>query len=242
MRKTIFAEGEFYHLYNRGTDKRDIFLDDNDFTRFLKSMAEFNVIEPIGSIFENSFRRRRNKKRVNDASRSLTPDYNQNDDKNDIANTPDAKLISIVAYCLNRNHYHLLIEQVSEKGVEKFMQRLGTGYTKYFNNKYDRNGVLFQGKFKSVHVDSNEYLLHVSAYVNLNNRVHQLGSPASKLHFRSSWNEYTSKKQERTLGLCDKEIILGQFKETQAYVTFSEISLKGMKERKGSIDESVLLE
>ena len=154
MRKTQFANGEFYHVYNRGVDKRSIFLDKWDFDRFLKSMEEFNAIDPIGSIYENSF----------------------------IKEKPSQKkLVNFIAYCLNTNHFHFLIRQASEQGIEKFMQRLGTGYTKYFNNRHKRNGILFQGVFKVVHVGSNNYLLHLSSYINLNFRVHKLGSEASKL-------------------------------------------------------------
>ena len=149
-----FASGEFYHVYNRGTDKRDIFVDSNDLDRFYKSLIHFNAVEPVGSIYELSFSQENSK--------------------------PAKPLVEIICYALNQNHYHLLLKQVSDRGIEKFIQRLGTGYTKYFNNKHKRNGVLFQGKFKSVHVDSNEYLLHLSIYINLNEHAHKLGSPTSK--------------------------------------------------------------
>lgn len=217
MRKAIFAEGEFYHIYNRGTDKRDVFSDENDYARFLESMIEFNAPEPIGSLFENSYR----KKHQLGGSTSK-------DEKS------EEKLVNIVAYCLNPNHYHLILQEVSERGVEKFMQRLGTGYTMYFNKKNDRSGALFQGRFKAIHISSNPYLLHVSAYVNLNNRVHQLGGSTSK----SSWNEYTGKCE----GICKKEDILGQFRKSEEYIDFAESSLQGTLIRRGLLDDSMLLE
>src|SRR3989344_6008505 len=119
MRKMAFLPGEYYHIYNRGVDKRNIFSDKKDLGRFFQSMKEFNTKNPIGSLYENSF----------------------------------------VNYCLNPNHYHFLLTPLVEKGVEKFMQRLGTGYTMYFNERNKRSGSLFQGKFKSKHINSNEYLL-----------------------------------------------------------------------------------
>ncbi len=140
-RKVPFVVGEYYHLYNRGVEKRDIFIDNEDLNRFLKSLTEFNTVEPIGSIYEHSFGSPTPK------SRSL-------------------KLISIVAYCLNPNHYHLLVTPLKFGGIQKFMHRLGTGYTNYFNERYDRSGALFQGRYKDVHVSSNEQLLHLSAYIN----------------------------------------------------------------------------
>lgn len=81
------------------------------------------------------------------------------------------------------------------------MHRLCTGFSKYFNGKHQRSGALFQGPFKAVHVDINEYLLHVSAYVNLNNRVHRLGRSASK----SSWEEYLKGKKRKRGALREKD-------------------------------------
>ena len=173
MRKVAFAEVEFYHIYNRGTDKRTIFSDDQDLARFMQSMKEFNTPDPIGSLYQNSFK-------VAHQLRSSTPKLGADDNK-------EERLVEIIAYCLNPNHYHFVLRQVVERGITRFMQRLGTGYTNYFNHKYERTGALFQGRFKAIHIDSNEYLLHVSAYVNLNFRVHQLRSSTPK--YRASWGE-----------------------------------------------------
>ncbi|MCX6731841.1 MAG: transposase [Candidatus Parcubacteria bacterium] len=201
MRKTQFVNGEFYHIFNRGIEKRNIFSDFEDFSRFFQSIDQFNTIEPIGSIYENLFSKDLLKKQK--------------------------KLVDFICYCVNPNHYHFVLKQLLEKGIEKFMHRVGTGYTKYFNNKYKRSGSLFQGTFKSVHIDSNEYLLHISAYVNLNAKVHQLGSLASKFG-KSSWDEYVNNKN----GFCDKDIILGQFKSPAEYKNFTESSLMDIRERK----------
>lgn len=220
IRKIQFANGEFYHIFNRGTDKRNIFSDAADFDRFIQSMQEFNVLDPIGSIYEHC---RTTTKFGSEASKF---------------GRSDGKLVNITAYCLNLNHFHFILEQMSEKGIEKFMQRLGTGYTKYFNHKYVRTGALFQGVFKAVHIDSNEYLLHVSAYVNLNNRVHKFGSEASK--FRSSWGEYVGEGKKE--GICETEPVLGQFQKRTDYAPFAENSLKETLRRRGLLLESDLLE
>lgn len=203
MRKIKFVNGEYYHIYNRGVEKRKIFLDQNDFGRFFQSMKEFNNIEPIGSIYENYFRK---KQLGNPVSKS-------------------DQLVDFICYCLNPNHYHFLLKQISDKGVEKFMHKLSLGYTKYFNQKNKRSGFLFQGPFKAVHVETNEYILHLSAYINLNNKVHKLGNRVSK----SSWDEYIEKSNN---GFCKKDIILGQFKDEKEYKKFAEDSLRGILERK----------
>lgn len=206
-RRNDFAEGEFYHVYNRGVDKRIIFSDSYDTQRFSKSMIEFNVIDPIGSLYENSFLQ----------LGGPTP-------------KSEEKLVNIIAYCLNPNHFHFILEQLTDGGVSEFMKRLGGGYTGYFNNKYERSGSLFQGKFKAIHIDSDEYLLHASAYVNLNEHVHQLGGRTPKLvQSISSWREYTD---ERVKGICEKEIILGQFRDRDEYKEFALSSLESIVQRK----------
>lgn len=106
VRKIQFAVGEFYHVYNRGTDKRTIFSDDQDFMRFLQSMEEFNGPNPVGSLYQNSFRKKQQ-------LRSKASKFKDSD--------KEEKLVEIIAYCLNPNHYHFILQQVAEKGIEKFM-------------------------------------------------------------------------------------------------------------------------
>ena len=77
-------------------------------------------------------------------------------------------LVEILAWCLMPNHYHLLLRQRKENGIVLFMQKLGTGYTNYFNQKYHRVGPLFQGKFKAILVENDNYLTHLSRYIHLN--------------------------------------------------------------------------
>lgn len=212
MRKFKFTNGEYYHIFNRGNNKRPIFLDDKDFSRFFQSMIEFNTTEPIGSIFENSFRK-------------------------DKLGSSTSKLVDFTCYCLNPNHFHFILKQLEYGGIEKFMHRTGTGYTKYFNKRHDCNGSLFQGRYKAIHIDSNEYLLHLSAYINLNDRVHLLGSSTSRsTTSKSSWDEYILGRES----FCKKDIILSQFKDVVEYRKFMEESFEVIKERKDM--EKLLLE
>ncbi|MDO8601012.1 MAG: transposase [bacterium] len=78
------------------------------------------------------------------------------------------ELVDIVCFCLMSNHYHLLLRQKTDNGISTFMQKIGTGYTMYFNEKQGRNGSLFQGTFKAKHIDQEEYLTHLTRYVHLN--------------------------------------------------------------------------
>ncbi len=187
MRKHTFEKENYYHIYNRGTDKRQIFLDQKDLLRFLEILESFNVVNPIGSLYQNSFKKGGEKE----------------------------KLVSIIAYCLNPNHFHLILTPLVDGGIPKFMQRIGTGYTRYFNERQNRNGVLFQGKFKSKHIDSNEYLLHAGVYVNMNN-IDEITGEKYELS-KSSMNEYQTGKNI----LCDTDIILEQFSSRDEYIKYA---------------------
>lgn len=204
--KVPLVTGEYYHVFNRGVDKRQTFNNKNDLYRFVQSLIEFNNDEPIGSIYENSFTK----------------------------NTSSGKkLVRIVSFCLNPNHFHLILKQESDRGIEKFMKKVGSGYTQYFNKQNKRSGVLFQGQFKYVHIDTNEYLLYVINYVNLNNKIH--GIPGTE-PFYSSWLEYTNEGVKNLMGnyngLCDKEIILSQFKSKIDYKKEAENLLPKLIEQK----------
>ena len=99
-KKVPFVAGEYYHVYNRGVEKRNIFSDEYDLQRFFQSMTEFNSLEPIGSIYEQSFGSRHQ-------LGSSTPKLGANN-----------RLVDFVAYCLNPNHYHFLLTPLKDKGIE----------------------------------------------------------------------------------------------------------------------------
>jgi putative transposase len=172
-------------------------------------MSEFNTLDPIGSLYENSFRKKQ----------PLGGGATKSQKKE--------KLVEFIAYCLNPNHYHFILQQVADKGIEKFIHKLSTGYTRYFNLKQKRSGVLFQGPFKSVHISSNEQLLHTSVYVNLNFKVHGIESKNS--NYLSSWDEYNGKTK---INFCNKELVIGQFKNMTEYKIFANKALVEIKRRK----------
>ena len=213
MRKTEFANGECYHIYNRGVDKREVFLDRNDYLRFLISMREFNHLEAIGSLRDKLAGE--NQKLSFGSSRSLA------------SGSVQQSLIEIIAYCLNPNHYHFILKQSQPRGVEKFMHRLATSYTKYFNAKHSRSGSLFQGPFKSIHIDSNEYLLHLSVYVNANHAIHNY---KEKDWPYSSCLDYIGKREGK---LSSKATILGQFDDNPLeYEKFMRNNIDYFREKK----------
>ncbi|HEC30412.1 MAG TPA: hypothetical protein ENI66_00135 [Candidatus Yonathbacteria bacterium] len=211
-RKEPLITGEYYHIYNRGVDKRTVFEDKHELYRFMESIREFNTREPIGSLYENSF---------NQLGGSTPKSIYKSE-----------KLVDFIAYCLNHNHYHFLLKQKIDGGISEFMKRLNGGYTVHFNDKHDRSGALFQGRFKSIHVDSNEYLLYLSAYINKNYEVHQLGGSTPKLvESWSSWGEYTGGLPKEK-NICEKNIILEQFENVKIYERFVNDVVNNVVERR----------
>lgn len=153
MRKIIFAKNHIYHVFNRGVEKRKVFLDKQDYFRFIHDLFEFNDEEPAANLYY---------KTSNFQSYEAKPrKIGNNEHKRKL-------LVEILAFCLMPNHYHLLLRQKKDGGIANFMQKLGTGYTMYFNQKYERAGSLFQGTYKAVEVENDAQLLHLPYYVHLN--------------------------------------------------------------------------
>ena len=142
MKREKPITNEVYHIYNRGVDKRNVFMNDKDRCRFVHDLFEFNDINPAPQYLEV---RLPNIKRP---TRKL--------------------LVEIMVFCLMPNHFHLLLRQKRERGISEFMRKLGTGYTNYFNQRYQRSGVLFQGKFKIIHINDERHFAHLPYYIHCN--------------------------------------------------------------------------
>lgn len=151
QRNLSFAVDEYYHIYNRGTEKREIFLEPRDYERFLVLLHLTNNTETIH--ISNLLGEQ------NQRGRSLMGLLK--------IQVPE-RLVSLGVYCLMPNHFHLLVRERVENGVSLFTKKLLTGYSMFFNKKYERNGTLFQGRFKSRHADSDRYLNYLFAYIHLN--------------------------------------------------------------------------
>lgn len=149
MRKVKFAEGEFYHIYNRGVDKRIVFNSQRDYERFLFLLFACNDSRPLSN---SQF-----------YYRGLASIEGL-----ELAKGKRNKLVDIVCFCLMPNHFHLLLKQKSVNGIPIFMQKVTTGYSMYFNKKNERNGSLFQGPYKAIHIDDDKYLKHLTRYIHLN--------------------------------------------------------------------------
>ncbi|MEA3398645.1 MAG: transposase [Patescibacteria group bacterium] len=157
MRKVNFQNRYYYHVYNRGVDKRRVFVDKKDYLRFMRSLREFNDKKVYGGLF------------IKDKIKKL------NQDKRGSASLEEAEpLVDIICYALLPNHYHFLLRQRIDNGISTYIHKLITAYTMYFNYKHKRTGGLFQGKFKAVSIKTDEQLLYTSAYINGNAEIHKI--------------------------------------------------------------------
>ncbi len=145
-RKYPIAENEYYHIYNRGTDRRSIFLDEYDKERFVKLLYLANGAGSV--VMENL---------ENLSFRELVA-----------RNTERKPFTAIGAYCLMPNHFHIFAKETEQGGITKFVHKLLTGYVMYFNKRYERTGALFGGRFKAERVTGDNYLRYLFAYIHLN--------------------------------------------------------------------------
>lgn len=185
MVRPSFENDQIYHVYNRGVEKRNVFLNDKDRFRFIHDMFEFNDEQPalnLGFRFDNY------------TKQLLKSDFNSKLQK------PRKLLVEILCFCLMPNHYHFTLRQRVDGGITEFMRKIGAGYTNFFNIKYDRVGPLFQGKFKAVHLIKEAHLLYLPHYIHLNPldlampewRDKKIRSPQKALKFLESyrWSSY----------------------------------------------------
>lgn len=126
------------------------------------------------------------------------------------------KIVDIICYCLMSNHFHFLLLQKRKGGITEFAGKLSNSYTKYINTKNNRVGPLLQGNFKAIHVETNEQLLHLSRYIHLNPLVGYLTKDLDSYKW-SSYPEYVNLINNT---ICDKKIILDQFKSPEEYRKF----------------------
>ncbi len=213
MPRTRSGEGEYFHVFNRGVEKRRIFLDDKDRWRFITLL----IVSQGSVTFDQTAR--------------LVPlvAHFKLDNKllKDVLRT---RHIELVNFCLMSNHFHLILMEKKDGGISKFMQRVADAYTKYFNIRYKRNGHLFGSRFQSRHIDSNEYLNYLSAYIHLNPR--ELKEWRGE-EVRYPWSSFQDLVLENRWGsFLNPSIVLEQFKDGHDYRNFvEETPAKELKEK-----------
>lgn len=143
---------DLYHVMNRGTEKRTIFLDTQDYARFIHNLFEFNDVHPATNTARTIARR---------------PMFDLRGRTWETGRSAE-RLVDVHAWCLMKNHFHLVLSEKMDGGISKFLMKINVGYAKYFNERYERDGTLFQGKTKKVLIERDAHFMYILNYIHLN--------------------------------------------------------------------------
>ena len=189
--------GEFYHVFNRGVEKKKIFHDKEDRERFLRLCRYCNQEEPLSSLKE-FFESKREKKICR-----------------------EKLLVEVYGFCILNNHFHFVLKQIRRGGISEFMKRISGGYANYYNKKYQRNGTLFQGKYKFILIKSESQLTKLISYVNKNYKIHNSND------LMCSGNTEILSKNEFVL--TNSQNVIAMFGGTNRYEEISESLIQEIK-------------
>ncbi len=194
VREVPLITDEYYHIYNRGVAKQNIFLSDRYYVRFERTIDYYKYAS-------------RKKK----FSRYLLEKFKPEIARPVLRPNQVIPQVELVAYCLMPNHFHMILRQLLDDGISNFMRCLANSYTRYFNTVKQRVGPIFQGQFKAKLINGESYLLHLSRYIHLNpnlTNLVQLGKLSTYKY--SSLCQYISGNPSGTL-LVNPRIVTDQF-------------------------------
>ncbi|KKP40698.1 hypothetical protein A2130_03925 [Candidatus Woesebacteria bacterium GWC2_33_12] len=201
-------EETYYHVYNRGVDKRVIFEDEQDYKVFLNYLREY--LSPPKPLSELEVEVTLKGSTFKGIPRLLNNYFDQ---------------IHLLAYCLMPNHFHLLIKQKDIGMMKNFMRSLGTRYSVYFNKRYERSGSLFQGIYKAVIISNENYLLHLSRYIHLN--------PAElRIELDDAYSSYGDYTGLRNTTWIESETIKSYFSKENNKITSYKSFVESMIDKK----------
>jgi putative transposase len=186
-----YAEDQYYHLFNRGVEKRLIFQDEQDYAAFLGLLKKYLTGE----------------------------NHNK---KNRHVFQPLGDRVQLLAYCLMPNHFHLLLYQSDKEAITQLMRRVCTGYVMYFNNRYQRVGSLFQGRYKASAIDKDAYLHHISRYIHLNPEDYESWPYSSLVYYKG---------KKKATWVSEKPILQLFNNDRQEYLNF----IKDYKDSKAEL-------
>ena len=198
-RMVPLVTGEYYHVYNRGVARQPVFLTKPDHQRFLRTLDYYRFRDPPMRFSHYLQLRKEERMHLSHGTKAREP------------------LVLIISFVLMPNHFHVLLKQIAENGISTLISRATNSYTRYFNTTHDRVGPLFQGAFKTVRVETDAQLIHLSRYLHLNPLV-------SHVVNESMWRSYPwsslSDFLQGTSTWLTLEPILEQFPSPRAYAQF----------------------
>lgn len=207
----LYLDGGYYHLYNRGVEKRLIFQDKQDYAVFLLYLKVYLLPKNEKVLLEKFSDHNTSFKEKNDILKLLRLNNFHGE-------------ITLLAYCLMPNHFHFFLKQKSPQSIDKFMQSLGTRYTMYFNKKYKRVGSLYQDTYKAVSIETDTQFIYLSKYIHKQALIHQnskgiypKGRTLQASEQPSSYPEYLGKRKTEWV---HPEEVLSFFSKTNPKLTY----------------------
>lgn len=221
-RKTVIVPGEIYHVYNRSVARQPIFINSYDNKRAL-DIIEFYTYQDLPFRFSH----------YNRLPLDVRSKFKEDIERN------HQKQILLLAFCLMSNHTHLLIQEVISGGITKFMANFQNSYAKYFNLKNERNGAVFQERFKAVRIETDEQLLHVCRYIHLNPLTAFILKEFSELE-DYNWCSFLDYLNKRKKNFLNTDKILAYFPSLEKFISFTSDQVD--YQRKLSMIEHLILE
>ncbi len=200
-RFVVFANSQFYHVFNRGVERRTIFTNKREYQRMTDTLWYYrhtHLSMTLSAYFALGI----------EAREVMSAKLNRDTEH----------LVSILASCLMPNHFHLLVCQHTNYGIQKFMANIQNSYTKFFNTKHKRVGPLLQGTFKAVRIETDEQLLHVSRYIHLNPVTSFLVPDEQLLSY--PWSSFPAYMSPGKNVMYETSTILGLIQKPSAYMDF----------------------
>lgn len=214
---------QYYHLYNRGVDKRTIFFDNSDRHRFIDALRLARL--------SNSPKLSWLKKQIKIGNISLG-------EAQRLEEKYGPPLLDIVAYSLMPNHFHFQVKELIKEGVSKFFRKLGTSYVMYFNIKHERTGRLFESQYKSVLIKTDEQLIHLSRYIHANPFLSSKIDVSLKQLRTYPWTSLPDYLGTRKQTFCDPTEVMAFFKTSDDYWRF----LKGNIDKEETLPPELMLD
>jgi len=202
-----YTDNSFYHLFNRGVEKRPIFLDEKDYAVLLSYLKTY--LSPKDEPF------------LRTQATNSSVSWRERDQALRLLRMNNFHgTIKLLSYCLMPNHFHMAVWQQHGTGIDEFMNSLWTRYTMYFNKKYRRVGTLFQSVYKAVTVISEEQLIHLTRYIHQNpiahRKLHTLASKGEALR-SYIWTSYPEYLGLRRTSWVDSTIVLSRWTINKEY-------------------------
>ncbi len=177
MRKAPLINGSIYHICTKSIAGYRIFRSTEDYSRMMEMIIFYSYEKPSVKF-------------------SIYQTMNDRDDFLKKYLSSKENLVEIVAYCIMPTHLHMALVQLKERGISIYMKNLLDSYTRYFNIKNERKGPLWQGRFKSVLVEGDEQLLHLTRYIHLNPTSDNFVEKTGDWPY-SSYHEYLDNTEEK---------------------------------------------